>query len=151
MNTRYFIDTSALVKLYHQEDGTESLDEFVKNKNAIIVISALSKIELTSALARKVRMNELTQAKYEEALMLFNDDLSKFEIVPLSEEVFTGALTLIKNLAVSSGLRTLDALQLSAGIVASKHAKVIFVVSDKKLSEIAGSQDLRIVPIAIEE
>lgn len=86
MNTRYFIDTSALVKLYHQEDGTESLDEFVKNKNAIIVISALSKIELTSALARKVRMNELTQAKYEEALMLFNDDLSKFEIMPCQKK-----------------------------------------------------------------
>lgn len=151
MSIRYFVDTSALVKLYHREEGTEILDGIVRNKNATIVISALSKIELTSALARKARMNELTQAKYEDALRFFSDELSKFEVVPLNDEVLAGALNLIQKLAVTTGLRTLDALQLSAGIIASKRTEVMFVVSDKKLLRVAESQDLRVVPIAIEE
>lgn len=151
MSIRYFVDTSALVKLYHREEGTEILDGIVRNKNATIVISALSKIELTSALARKARMNELTQAKYEDALRFFSDELSKFEVVPLNDEVLAGALNLIQKLAVTTVLRILDALQLSAGIIASKRTEVMFVVSDKKLLRVAESQDLRVVPIAIEE
>ncbi len=149
MSTRYFLDTSALVKLYHEEAGTDLLDERVSETGSTIVISALSKVELMSALARRVRLGELTQTQFTEAIELFENDLSSFEIIRMSEEVFAKAAGLIKSLAINVGLRTLDSLQLSAAIEAAKSSEITFVVSDKKLSEAASGQQLNVWPVAI--
>ncbi len=149
MSIRYFIDTSALVKLYHEEEGTDLLDERVSADGSVIVISELSRIELLSALARKVRIGELIQLQFTETVDLFESDLSSFEVIRLSDEVRTGAIELIKNYAVSVGLRTLDSLQLSAAIEAAKSSEIIFVVSDKKLAEAANSQNINVWPVAI--
>ena len=46
---RFFFDTSALVKLYHTEEGTERLDALLNSEGPIIVISDLTKIEMVSA------------------------------------------------------------------------------------------------------
>jgi predicted nucleic acid-binding protein len=149
MSTRYFLDTSALVKLYHDEAGTDVLDERVIATDSAIVISELSKIELLSALARRVRMGEIREAQLGEAIVLFESDLPSFEIIRLSEDVVSKAFELVKSQAVKAGLRTLDSLQLSAALQAAKSSEIIFVVSDKKLSEAAEGQSLEIWPVAI--
>lgn len=55
-----FLDTNALVKLYHEEAGTEALSEFLHRHadNLIITISDISRIELHSAFLRRVRTEE---------------------------------------------------------------------------------------------
>ena len=51
---RVFLDTSALVKRYHVEKGTDVIDNLLGSEHQIC-ISRLSVTELTSAFAIKVR------------------------------------------------------------------------------------------------
>ena len=57
--TWYFLDTSALVKRYHGEAGTDAIDRIFAQSLAELVISRLALVEVTSALAFKVRTGEL--------------------------------------------------------------------------------------------
>lgn len=54
-----FIDTSALVKLYHHEAGTENLNDFLNHyaDDLIITIADITRIEFHSAFLRRVRMS----------------------------------------------------------------------------------------------
>ena len=63
----YFLDTSALVKRYHQERGSQVIDAVFAEQDRQIVISDLSIIELGSALAKKVREGEISVEKYHRA------------------------------------------------------------------------------------
>ena len=55
----YFFDTSALFKRYHREPGTEAVDAAFAVP-AVRIASDLALIELASAFARRVRMQEIT-------------------------------------------------------------------------------------------
>ncbi|QTA80893.1 PIN domain-containing protein [Desulfonema limicola] len=72
MNKRYFFDTSALIKLYHDETGTEDLSNMIDDEYPDIVISDLTTIEIVSAFAKKVRMNEISKDIFEEVMIAFN-------------------------------------------------------------------------------
>lgn len=56
---RYFFDTSALVKIYHREDGSDFCLELYANHSQII-ISELARVELYSAVFRKQREKQLS-------------------------------------------------------------------------------------------
>jgi predicted nucleic acid-binding protein len=50
----YFFDTSALVKRYHIEAGSEKVNELFDNPEGIFVITSIAVTEFVSALARKL-------------------------------------------------------------------------------------------------
>ena len=55
-----FLDTSSLFKLYHQEAGTEDLEDvFLKFKITRIYLSEISKVEFCSTVWKKVRLKEI--------------------------------------------------------------------------------------------
>ena len=56
----YFFDTSALLKRYHPEIGSNVVDAVFDLTDMIRVISDLSIIEFYSAFARRVRTGEVT-------------------------------------------------------------------------------------------
>ncbi|KPA16895.1 hypothetical protein MHK_002901 [Candidatus Magnetomorum sp. HK-1] len=56
-----FFDTSAIIKLYHDEDGTDDVLSIINSYDPSILISDLTKIEFVSAFAKKVRTNEITE------------------------------------------------------------------------------------------
>jgi len=49
----YYIDTSALVKRYHLEQGSKRVDQILADSTAILSTANLTITELTSALDRK--------------------------------------------------------------------------------------------------
>lgn len=51
----YFIDTSALAKLYHPETGSDRMDVLTESPGVRLIISQLSLIEIESVFATKVR------------------------------------------------------------------------------------------------
>lgn len=59
----YFFDTSALVKRYHREKGTDVVDAAFDRADTRW-ISDLSVIEAYSAFARKVRTGEITEEDF---------------------------------------------------------------------------------------
>ena len=56
---KYFLDTSALVKRYHREEGSDILDRLFEEPDAKFIISDISIIEFYSAIALKVRTGEI--------------------------------------------------------------------------------------------
>jgi len=56
---QYFFDTSAVIKIYHQETGSDRILPLFQGGEAI-VISELSKVEFVSTLHKKLRTGEIT-------------------------------------------------------------------------------------------
>jgi predicted nucleic acid-binding protein len=57
-----FFDTSALVKLFSNEEGSEAVKKLVTNPSNTINVLDLALIELHSAIHRKYRNNETSHA-----------------------------------------------------------------------------------------
>ena len=57
----FFFDTSALVKRYYREKGTDAVDRIIKTDQNRVAISSLSIIETVSAFRRKHNRGELSE------------------------------------------------------------------------------------------
>ena len=60
-----FLDTSAIVKIYHQEKGTKEFSKYLSgiSEELFITTSDITKIELHSALLKKLRERERLHIK----------------------------------------------------------------------------------------
>ena len=91
-----------------------------------IAISAVTRIELTSALTRRHLDKSIDKQSYNKALKEFETELNYFEIIPFDEHIEKSAVKIIKK----QGMKTLDAIQLASATL-SKADKLI--TSDKRL------------------
>lgn len=133
-----FLDTSALVKFFHEEEGTAVVTGFMTADENEIWISELSKLEFASALYRRVRNNEINEESMLEALLAFEDEAASFNCEPLSQATVREAGSLLQRYGKSYGLRTLDALQLAAfSLIAEKDWS--FVSADNTLCQVVKS------------
>lgn len=138
MNT--FLDTNAVVKLYHQETGTDNLTDFLARHQSdlIITISDLTKIELHSTFLKRVRMKQFDLKTAYQVFDSFDSDNKMFNVIEVNHEIKKFTITLLNSVAYKRGLRTLDAIQLSSAIVSHQIVPVdYFVTADKKLLKIA--------------
>ena len=55
---KYFLDTSALVKIYYEEEGSRQVECIVEKADNEIYVSSLSRVEFVSVLNRKFRKKE---------------------------------------------------------------------------------------------
>ena len=67
-----FIDTSALVKFFHEEKGSEIVTELITSKENEIWILELVRLEFMSALFRRLRNKEINNLQLDEAISGFN-------------------------------------------------------------------------------
>lgn len=136
----YFLDTSALVKRYRVEQGTDAVDALFAEKDAIFMVSRLGMVELVSALALKVRVEELEMADYLTARKRFLAEIAQknLKVVRLLVSHFRTAELLISKYSIARRLRTLDALQLSVALdLLSRREVDVFVSADVLLCDIA--------------
>lgn len=145
----YFFDTSALVKRYHQEDGTERVDEILDSTDADVLISSLTVVESVSAFRRKFNRGEISESEMEQLVgVFFREALDDFVIIPLEESLLSFSFELV----LQDDLRTLDSLQLSAGLsVAEKLDDVVFITADEELSTVGRGHGLETVVPQTEE
>jgi len=138
VSARYYLDTSALVKLYHQEAGTDQVEALFSQAGHSLIISELAAVELYSTVARKLRTGEITEEAFEEVCKNFDDDCKhRFVVAPLSTTVSDKANELLRKYGKVKALRSLDALHLGACSIARTGEPLIFVCSDNRLLEIA--------------
>jgi len=78
----YFFDTSALLKRYHSELGTEIVDSAFEEKDATRIISDLSVIEFYSAFTKKVRTREIPETSFRGAVSCWLK-ISKIDLLRL--------------------------------------------------------------------
>jgi len=137
--TTYFFDTSALVKRYHDEPGTARVDEIIENKESDVVVSTLAVIETVSAMRRKYNRGDVSHSEMEQLVgVFFREALAEFVLAPIEESVMAFSFDLILN----DDLRTLDSLQLSAGLALHEDAGAAFVTADRDLASIARERGL---------
>ncbi len=145
MRKRYFFDTSALVKLYHHEEWTDTLDRMIEAENPIIVISDIGIVEMVSALLKKTRMNLLDKQTCDNVIAEFEKDIDKFEVIEADTVIKNSAGQLLKDFGTIFGLKTLDALQLASALSASEISKLdLFIVTDRTLGSVARQKGLNV-------
>lgn len=144
----YFVDTSALAKLYHWEVGSERMEVLLETPGARLIISQLSLVEIESVFATKVRTGVIDKAALLQLRGRFYADLSRarFRVALLARRHFQGAEALVRTYAVDHALRTLDALQLSVAIdLCRRRVASELVTSDKALCEVAALEGLAVI------
>ena len=131
----YYLETSALVKLYVREPGTEVLLRLAsRSSDSRLAVLSLARVELTSAVRRRERNGEIPAAVATSVLEAFGRHLqTRFVTQIITDFVLDIAVALANRHA----LRAFDAVQL-AGFVALRAASSsteapFFVCSDKAL------------------
>jgi uncharacterized protein len=129
-----FLDTSALVKLYVEEEGSASVIAQTAAAE-LLAASRIAWVELMSALARRAREQPQTTPALETARQRFAGDWSRF----LAVETTQPLVELAGDYTDTFALRAYDALQLAA--VQSVHAhlpgEVRFACFDARLLKAA--------------
>ncbi len=137
----YFLDTSALVKRYHSEKGTEAIDRIFSENDKAIVISSICITEMVSALSRKKEEKAISKEDLDAALSrFFQDAIKDFLILELDDGHIKDSIVLV----LKRNLRTLDALQLAVAI-GLKDVNPVFVCADKKLVSVAEKEGLKAI------
>jgi predicted nucleic acid-binding protein len=145
-----FLDTSALIKLYHNELYSKELIDFIdSNKISSLVLSQISKLEFRSAIWRKVRQKEITEVNANLVIDLFMNDYSKFIWVGENEKIFETSSTLIQKYGID-GLRTLDSIQLNSALIASySFPSMGFITFDLLLQKVFKKENLNVIKVNI--
>ena len=131
-----FLDTSALVKYFYDEPGSDRVIELIETPEHTSWCSRLACVEFVSAMHRKYREGALDEARLERALMGFERSMAAFRIESLNRTVVLEAEALLKAHGREDALRTLDALHLATYLRLADH-RWRFVVADDRLYTVA--------------
>lgn len=131
-----FFDTSALVKFFHEEEGTDIVTDLILEQNNEVWFSELGRLEFISAVFRRFRNKELDEGQLNTAVDSFENQIAGFNVEPLGQAVLEQAEFFIKKYGGTYGLKALDALHLGAfSFISEKDWS--FVVADDNLCKVA--------------
>ena len=131
-----YCDTSALVKLFQDEEGSELVLTLVDENRGDLWMLELVSLEFKSALYRRFRCHDLNEQQLQSAVSGFDEQISSFHIEPLTRDVMHEAEALLAAYGMSYGLRTLDALHLGAYSLLAD-VESVFVAADNNLCRVA--------------
>jgi predicted nucleic acid-binding protein len=137
----FYVDTSALVKRYHIELGSDQVDRLFADLDASLVTANLAVTELTSALDRKCQDGALTREGLAQVLAVAAQDLlAEFWLLELDRTHIRRSQQLI----LQHHLRTLDALHLAA-ILSIKDLHPVLVSADTRLLQAADREGIELL------
>ncbi len=111
-----YIDTSVLVSYYCPEPLSEAAEKIILRSDQPS-LSALTEVELASALARKMREKEISRPDANRVITEFQSHLNQFlfKRIPVEREHYSLAFSWLIQLSIP--LKTLDALHLAVAAV----------------------------------
>ena len=139
-----FFDTSALVKVFHEEKGSEVVTPLIKAKDNEVWISELARIEFLSVIFRRFRNREMKDEQLNEAVIGFEQQLYFFNVEVVGLVIETEAELLLKKYGKRKRLRSLDALQMGTFSLISERGWY-FVAADDILCEIAKDMGFAVI------
>jgi len=147
--TYLYFDSSALVKRYAKESGTEFVMIICQKEDTIIAISDVTIAELGSTFARKLREGNMTENEYRLMLDILLDDYSnRYYKMAIDSKVLLLAIRLAKR----NSLRAYDAIQLACAInfretISFNEPKsdIFFVVADDVLEKAANAEGFKTI------
>jgi len=138
----YFFDTSAIVKVYHEEEGSNIILP-IYNAGDSILVSEISKVEFLSTIHKKFRSNEINTETLEALKARFlADTIDRFIVIPIVSNIVEAAIDFIEKYGKSIHLFSLDAIQIATFSVISDN-NTTFVCADKRLISLVNSLGYR--------
>ena len=143
----YYMDTSALVKRYRNEPGTEAIDRLfdVRQADTRIYTSFLTALELTSSILRLVKGGQLSQNLADNMLARFRQDTQgTVRILPLTDAIVNDALAVVEQ----HQLRSADAIHLATAssiFSLAPELESILVSSDRELLSAAANSGMGVL------
>lgn len=136
-----YLDTSALVKLYIAEPGSEDVKAKVEAM-PVISVSRVAYVEARAGIARKYRAGELSLKEYKRMVEDLDKDWGRYFIVEVSESV----VELGGELTDRHPLRGFDALHLASALFLKNRTQleVSFLCFDEKLKSAAEAEGLTV-------
>lgn len=144
----YYADTSAAVKLYTHEVGSD----WLRNQIGVIGISSvvssqLLRIEMWSAFARRVREGTITAIEYRDMCQLFNNHrYTLYRLATVNKVTIQLACDLIEQ----HPLRGYDATHLATALnahrqlIAHRRPGLVFLSADDRLNDAAIAEGLTV-------
>ena len=141
-------DTSALVKVYHQEAGTPDCIALLDGPSNQSRIARLALVEWHSVFARKLRTGEINVQQYGTTRRGFYTDIRsrKILLTEIARHHYRRSVRLLKQRGATRAMVTLDAIQL--GIALGLHqrgALDAFVCADATLCDLARVEGLHVL------
>jgi len=137
-----YLDTSALVKLYIEEQGSPEVKAMV-NKARIVSTSRVAYVEARAGIARKYREGELSQEEHVQVIKDLKQDWDNYFIVEVSESM----AKLGGELTSRHPLRGFDAIHLASALLLRNRTRleVSFSCFDERLSAAAEAEGLTVL------
>jgi hypothetical protein len=144
----YYLDTSAAVKLYVSETGSDWLRHLLASDQSLIVLSSLLlSAEIRSAFARRLREGSVTLDEHARMRDLFAEHrYGLYRFVSVSEAIIESACDLIDN----HPLRTYDAVHLATALAINHwleetgEAGLVFLSADARLNDAGAAVGLAV-------
>ncbi len=139
-----YLDTSSLVKLYVEEDGSDEVRELAGNGQTISS-SWVAYAEARSAFARRYRGGGVSILEYGKRVDDFERDWGGY----LKLDVHSQVLRTAGQLTEKHGLRALDAIHLASALdlkggSTTPPLAVVFSSADRRLQEAARAEGLEV-------
>ncbi len=136
-----YIDTSALIKFYIREAGTEQVIALF-NQQPLVATAALTQAEIASAMAKAIRLGWV---EYDNVSLAWRDFLahwSAYMRLPVSSMIIERAASI----AWQHGLRAYDSVHLASALTWKDGigSEVVFACYDKNLLKAAYQEGLTV-------
>jgi len=137
-----YFDSSALVKRYIKEKGTDIVHSLTARGEAVAT-SKLTYPEILSAFMRKRREGDLKPESLQSVIAQLENDWGELLIVGLNDELFP----LVKSLIQKHRLKAADSIHLASALWLAETAKadVVFIASDETLLSAAKNENLEVI------
>ena len=145
--SHYYFDSSALVKRYVIETGTDWVNNLYADSDQTIYLARVSGAEVIAALFRRVRMGDLLPVDADRVATQFKADFrARYQVVEVTAKVVDSAMALAEQYI----LRGYDAIQLAAALelnlvrTSLSLSPITFVCADNQLNEVARTVGIQI-------
>lgn len=138
-----YLDTSALVKLYATEEGSE-LARDSTGRARLVATSEIAYVEARAAFARRRREGGLKAAAHRRVIRDLDVDWPRYFRLEVSESLIRDAARITE----VHGLRAYDAIHLTSALTLKErlNAPVVFGCWDADLKSAARKSGLRLLP-----
>lgn len=136
---KVFFDTSAFVKRYVSEQGSEKVFDICRQADSL-VLSVICLPEMISTLKRLVREGVISVEQYSQTRDVILSDLKDVEICNLSPEVISLTIKCLED----NSLRAMDALHIGCALSIKPD---LFISSDQQQIAAAKREGLKIMEI----
>jgi predicted nucleic acid-binding protein len=144
----FFFDSSALVKRYAQETGTNWIFSLVRpSTQNRLYLARITGVELVAALTKRMRVGSLSANATAKAINRFEREfINRYLLVEVSPPIIKTAMTLAKNhtLRGYDAVQLASALQANADRIAVGGTALIFISADHHLNSAATAEGLNV-------